>query len=92
MLCPTCNKPAIGCPHPVPSPAATRTDRIARLVGSDRHELADAYDDHRAYVMSRTRGSQAHAVALDDLSALAALLHAAERAACVPIGSTRDAS
>lgn len=69
----------------------TSTERIAQLVGSDRHEIADAYNDQRAYLMSRTRGSKAHKAAIADLVTIAGLLHDAERAAGVEVGSTRDA-
>lgn len=58
---------------------------------TDRHELADAYDDQRQYVMRGcVRGSSAHRAALRDLGDLTTLLHAAERAEGVPIGSTRE--
>lgn len=64
---------------------------IAGGQGMSRHELADAYEDQRAHVRSLVIGSARHKRALRDLAAVAGELHAAERAAGVPIGSTREA-
>lgn len=58
--------------------------------GASREELADAYEDQRAFVRRCTIGSARHRRAVAALAEVAAELHDAERAAGVPVGSTRE--
>ncbi len=63
----------------------------AYLKGASCADLADAYDDQRAFVRSRVIGTASHRRAVADLANVARELHAAEVADGVPVGSTREA-
>lgn len=55
-------------------------------------QAARNYDRQRERVMHARRGSRRHKCELSKLSAYARTLHAAERAAGIPLGSTRELS